>query len=227
MDISAHINVMIHPKMPTGIPGTWTLAFDDEFTGTSLDPKWAIETGWIMNNITSSASNVIMRNPGLALQVASPTSGVQLITTAYKLPVGGCCEARIWFPGRGAPTPGNSIYNWPAWWTATPNDWPAAGEIDIAEGLGTLTCNYHSPSGSHNGPQPGPVGNWSNSWNTYGALRSKTSISWFFNGTQVHSQVTDDSGAGQSLILTAGSGQGQAAYGAASLVKVAYVRAWV
>jgi len=209
---------------PNGIPGTWTLAFDDEFTGTALDTsKWAVESG-TQEGVQSNASNVIMQNPGLALQLANSTSGVQMFTASYTLPVGGCCEARIWFPGPGS-SPGNSVYNWPAWWTAGPN-WPADGEIDIAECLsGTLTNNYHSPSGAHNGPEPGPAGNWSNSWHTYGALRTATQAQYYFDGVLVHTQATDDSGNGQSLFLDVGAGSVNA-YGAASLVKVSYVRAW-
>jgi beta-glucanase (GH16 family) len=208
---------------PNGIPGNWTLAFDDEFTGTSLDTsKWFVESG-TQEGVQSNASNIIMQNPGVALQLANSNSGVQMLTASYTLPVGGCCEAKIWFPGPGS-SPGNSIYNWPAWWTSGSN-WPAGGEIDIAEGGGSLTCNYHSSSGANNGPDPGPSGNWSNSWHTYGMLRTSSLVSWYYDGTVVRTLRPNDNGAGHNLFLDVGAGN-QSAYGSASLVKVAYVRAW-
>jgi beta-glucanase (GH16 family) len=219
--------------VPNGIPGTWALAFDDEFTGTSLDTsKWAVASGtsWSASGNTSDASNIIMRNPGLTLRQASASSGVQIMTN-YTLPVGGCCEASCWFPGSGAPTPGMAIYNWPAWWTSCNADWPAGGEIDIAEGLsGTLTCNYHSTaSPNDNGPEPGPSGAWSNSWHTYGMLRTASLISWYFDGKVVRTVTPNDNGKGQNLLLdiTTGSFGGPVSvFGAASDMKVAYVRAW-
>jgi hypothetical protein len=213
---------------PNGISGSWVIAFDDEFPGSTLDTtKWYVGT-WSGNNVTFSGANVTLTNPGLVLTVASATSGAQIQTLAYQLPVGGCCEARVWFPGPGAPTPGNTIYNWPAWWTSDLNTWPAAGEIDIAESYGgTLTNNYHSPSGSHNGPSPGPAGNWSNSWHTYGMYRASDHFDIYFDGVRVYTFTpTDDNGISQNLLLTAGSGN-TAAYGTASQVKVSYVRAWV
>jgi beta-glucanase (GH16 family) len=123
-----------------------------------------------------------------------------------------------------------AIYNWPAWWTACAADWPAGGEIDIAEGLsGTLTCNYHSAAGDFNGPEPGPAGAWSNSWHTYGMLRGPNSIVFYYDGKAVHTQVSSDNGNGQNLLLdiTTGSFGGPVSiYGPASDMKVAYVRAW-
>ena len=59
-------------------------------------------------------------------------------------------HTRIYFPGDGT-----TIYNWPAWWT-TGLAWPGNGENDIAEGLGTMTVNYHSSAGASNqGTVPG------------------------------------------------------------------------
>ena len=42
--------------MPTGVPGDWTLKFDGEFNGTSLDTtKWS--TGWYGSGITAPANS--------------------------------------------------------------------------------------------------------------------------------------------------------------------------
>ena len=42
--------------MPAGVPGDWTLKFDDEFNGTSLNTaKWS--TGWYGSGITPPANS--------------------------------------------------------------------------------------------------------------------------------------------------------------------------
>ena len=42
--------------MPAGVPGDWTLKFDDEFNGTSLNTaKWS--TGWYGSGITRPANS--------------------------------------------------------------------------------------------------------------------------------------------------------------------------
>lgn len=208
---------------PNGPGGAWTLTFEDLFPGTTLNTTyWQIYTG-VMNNAQCYASNIIVNN-GLTLQLANSNSGAEIYTnTAYNLPVGSCCEARIWFPGPGT-TPGTSIYNWPAWWTSGPS-WPAAGELDIAEGLGTLTVNYHGPgSSSYN---TGTVaGNWSNSWHTYTVRRNVSSFDVWYDGALVRAnEPTADDGAPQNMILNVGSGN-TAAYGTSSYMLVSYVRQW-
>jgi hypothetical protein len=200
----------------TGASGWNAPVFDDEFNGTSLDTsRWNTENGWKKNGVTVSASNETETNGNLVLTLASAGSGAEISTTAYALPVGGYAEARVNFPGNGA-----TIYNWPAWWISGPN-WPAAGENDIAEGLGTLTANYHSPSGSHNmGTIPGT---WSNAFHTYGIYRQAGKVTVYWDGAVVKTYSTDDNGQPQSLILTNGC-SGSCTAGAQ--VKVDYVRAW-
>lgn len=215
---------------PVGVPGNWTLKFDDEFNGTSLDTsKWANYCK-TMNKVTTSLSNVSVANGVAMLQLASSGSGAIISTSSvdgcgdpanpYSLPVGGYAEARIYFPG----TSGGTQYNWPAWWASGPS-WPAAGENDIVEGYdSTLSAgNYHSPSGANNGPHPS--GNWVNSYHTYGLWRKASSAEVYWDGNLVRSYSTNDNGAPQSLIVNVGAGN-TTMYGAASQVKVDYVRAW-
>jgi hypothetical protein len=223
---------------PNGIPApsgdTWAIIFDDEFPGTSLNTSnWTVASGntWSASGMYSYASNIYMQDPGLALEAASSSSGVQ-IQTNYFLSVGDCCEAKIWFPGPPIGTPGQQIYNWPAWWMAG-EDWPANGEIDIAEGLGdgssgTLTINYHDSSGNYNGPNPGPSGNWSNSWHTYGVIRNSTSFTAYYDGVAVYTHATGDEGGDMALLLDISSGEygGEPLYGTSSQMQVEYVRAW-
>lgn len=203
----------------TGASGWGALAFDDEFNGTSLNANvWSPNDGWTnQNNVTTYASNVTASNGDAILSLISSSSGAEIETKNFNLPVGGFAEASIDFPGSGT-----TIYNWPGWWISGPN-WPAAGESDIAEGLGTLTVNYHSPSGTHNqGTIPGI---WSNAFHTYGIYRGSNYCDVYYDGKLVKTYSTDDNGQPEQLILTLGSGN-TGAYGTASQVKVNYVRAW-
>jgi hypothetical protein len=217
------------------IPGTWTLAFDDEFDGTSLDAtKWTTMSGGGWGSTTCATSNVSVSGGNLVLTLASASSGGCVCTGdgcapafggsfsagsgSYSLPVGGYTEARVSFPGSGT-----TIDNWPAWWTSGPG-WPAGGEHDIAEGLGALTVTYHSPSGAHG--QGSPAGTWSNAFHVYGLYRQSTSAQVYYDGKQVASYSTDDNGASESLIVDVMNGYGPAVYGVGSQVLVDYIRAW-
>ena len=211
---------------PLGVAGTWTLAFSDEFNGASLDlSKWSTVDGWQMNGVTTRASNVAVSGGNLVLTLASSTSGAEICSGsecgagagAFHVNVGNYAEARVYFPGSGT-----TIYNWPAWWISGPS-WPSAGEHDIAEGLGQLTVNYHSPSGAHN--QGGVPGTWSNAFHVYGVHRKATSADVYWDGVLVKSYRTDDNGQGQSLIFNIGEGSSHV-YGAASRMLVDYVRVW-
>lgn len=213
--------------IPAGIPGNWQISFQDEFEGNSLDTsKW--ESTWfgegtVMNNVGTYSSNVSVSDGSLKLQLSSNSRGA-LIHTGYKpghyqLPVGSVAEARIYFPGNGT-----TIYNWPAWWANSTNDYPTSGEHDIAEGLEELTVNYHSPSGSHNqGVVPGI---WSNNYHTYAVHRLANSAKVYWDGNLVKSYPTDDDGAPIDLILNVGTGQGPTVLGQNGAMRVDYVRAW-
>ncbi|HEY8701803.1 MAG TPA: glycoside hydrolase family 16 protein [Arthrobacter sp.] len=217
--------------VPAGVPGAWSLKFDDEFNGTALDgTKWS--NCWFapscgsMNNVSTSPANVSVSGGNLILNLSSSTSGSLVSTnpsggasTGYQFTTG-YVEARIKFPGDGT-----NLYNWPAFWT-TGQSWPATGENDIAEVLsGKMTVNYHSSSGSHN--QGSVPGYWGGSFHTFGLDRKATSSDVYFDGVKVKSYATDDGNAPEYLVLNVGaSGSGPAAYGAASQLQVDYVRAW-
>jgi hypothetical protein len=217
------------------IPGTWTLAFHDEFDGTSLDTNtWTTMDGGGWGSTTCRTENVSVSDGNLVLTLASVTSGGCVCTgsscapafggwfepgpSSYELPVGGYTEARVYFPGSGT-----DIYNWPAWWTSGPY-WPAGGEHDIAEGCGTLDVVYHSPSGSHGSGSPDGI--WSNAFHVYGLHRMESSAEVYYDGVLVASYGTDDSGGAHSLLLDVMDGYGPAVYGVDSQVLVDYVRAW-
>jgi hypothetical protein len=204
---------------PTGVSGNWGLVFDDEFNGTAINTNvWNTHDGWTnQNNVTDHASNVTESGGDAILTLASSTSGATIGTNQNVLAVGDFAEARVEFAGSGT-----SIYNWPAWWASGPN-WPAAGENDIAEGLGTLTVNYHSPSGAHN--QGTIPGSWANSFHTYGIYRGPNYCDVYWDGQLVKQYSTDDNGAAQELLFTMGASN-TLQFGAAGQMKVDYVRVW-
>jgi Glycosyl hydrolases family 16 len=223
------------PEPYGNIPGSWTLAFDDEFNESSLNTDvWTTMQGGGWGSTTCETANVSVTGGNLVLLLASASSGGCVCTGSscapafggsfstgqgsYNLPVGGYTEARVNFAGSGM-----SIDNWPAWWTSGPG-WPAGGENDIAEGLGQLTITYHSPSGSH--PQGSPTGNWASSFHVYGLYRMSGSAQVYYDGQMVASYTTDDNGDPQSLFFDVMDGYGTALYGAGSQMLVDYVRAW-
>lgn len=221
----------IIPATPVGGPVgvSWgTPIFEDNFDGAALDtsrwaPKWSMTAGDMQNNVVTSPSNVSVSGGYLRLTPASSTSGASINTA----PNGGSpnpftftygyAEARIYFPGSGT-----SIYNWPAWWTVG-LAWPGNGENDIAEGIGTMTVNYHG-----NGVNTGDTipGIWSNAFHTYGLYRHAGWCDVYYDGVWVKGYVTNDGGAPHSLVLNVGSGYGPARYGTEYQMLVDYVRVW-
>ncbi len=202
----------------------WTLKFDDEFNGTSLDrtkwdPNWYGEGG-SMNGVGTYSANTTVSNGNAVLTLASSGSGALIHTNytsgRYALPVGSYAEARVLFAGSAS-----SCNNWAAWWASGPS-WPAAGEHDIAEVLsGQLTVNYHSSSGPHN--QGAIAGSWCGAYHTYGVWRKAGSAEVYWDGVKVKSYTTDDNGAGEELILNVGKGS---SYGTSGQMLVDWVRAW-
>lgn len=193
--------------------------FDDEFNGRWLNTHvWTRHNGYVnQNNVTDHARNVSVSDGSAALTLASRTSGAAIETIDASLRVGDVAEARVEFAGTGG-----TVYNWPAFWTAGPH-WPASGENDVAEGLNTLTVNYHSLSGTLN---EGTVqGTWVGSFHTYAVRRLAHRSEVFWDGRLVRSYRTDDDGGPQHLIFTVGSGL-KLVTGRNSRLLVDYARIW-
>lgn len=204
---------------PVGVAGQWRMVFDDEFNGTALNTTvWNPHNGWTdQNDVTDHLSNITVRGGHAIFRLASPTSGAEIGTNDFSLRVGEYAEARIKFAGAG-----QTIYNWPAWWVSGP-EWPAAGENDIAEGLGSLTVNYHSPLG---GLETGTVpGVWARGFHTYGIYRGRFFSRIYWDGKLVRTYPTHDDGQPQMLLLTMGAAN-IIRTGPGGEMVVDYVRAW-
>lgn len=215
------------PKTPSWNPAVTDLVFEDDFTGTELNPAiWANSwfKGGEMNDVTTSPSNVTVADSYLILTLSSPKSGAlvnsdpgQINGGGFQFGAGYSMEASILFPGFET-----TVYNWPAFWTDGQN-WPDDGEIDVAEGLGELTSNYHSTVGATNsGAIPGT---WAGGFHTYGLDRAAGMNYIYWDGELVDSYPTDDGGAPHYIIFNIGVGD-KTELGVISEVMVDWVRVW-
>jgi beta-glucanase (GH16 family) len=154
------------PTVIAPLPSGWTLVWSDEFAGPNgslPDPtKWAFDTGgdgWGNNELeyyTARSQNAQLQNGNLVITAIQETytgsDGVTRNYTSARLKTAGLFsqtygrfEARIKIPhGQGL---------WPAFWMLGDNigtaGWPACGEIDIMENIGSEPSAVH---GSMHGP---------------------------------------------------------------------------
>ena len=209
---------------PVGPSGSWTLVFEDDFPGTSLNTaNWTAVQGANNSGVTTESSAVSVSGGYCRLEIAgminsNSVNGFPGPSTGPEFVVGNCIEAKVNFPGPS----GDTAYNWPAFW-ASGADWPANGEEDIFESYnGTPSAlNYHTSEGANNGPFPS--GSWCNSFHTYTCVRGPGTISVYWDGTLVRSVTLVDDGGPQSILFLIGAGN-TADDSAVTLVE--YVRMW-
>ena len=221
---------------PTGIRGAWTLRFDDEFNGSTLDrSKWS--TGWLGSGATPpvnsyeqacyAPSQVTESGGSLNLSVVASSCTVNGTTYPYRSGMinsdgkaeftYGYFEARLYLPGSRA-----QIANWPAWW-ADGQVWPTDGEMDVLEGLGGRACyRFHGSLGEVGGCTTKDF----TGWHTYGADWEPGFITYYRDGRAVGHITTGVTSAPMYLILNdAVNGPGGPIV-APSTMRVDYVRVW-
>jgi beta-glucanase (GH16 family) len=223
---------------PAGDPGSWSLVFDDEFTGSSLDTsKWSV--GWFGSGVTKPVnsyetacydpSHVSEANGELDLTLTAqsascgqPYDGAAVTTNGHFQFTYGFVEVRAWLAGSGS-----TVYDWPQIWLDGQN-WPTDGEIDILEGLGGSACyHWHGPP---NGTGYGgcPAGSFAGGWHTFGVDWEPGSVTYYYDGTNVGSvtnstsQITGDP---MYLILVASTSNGSDTQTPAT-ERFKYVRVW-
>ena len=172
--------------IPLGVPGEWELTFSEDFA--NLDAWYpATWSGFWADNVWVDDGQLHVRAAG------------ELWSNDAILPVGSCLDRASISP---APAPSPAIMS-----SGGPRSGRqpglAGGRRDrYCEGYSpTLTINYHSPSGAHNGPNPGPAGNWSNSFHVYSVVRHPSSLAFYRDGWWVYEFApTSDSGKPQQVI---------------------------
>jgi beta-glucanase (GH16 family) len=229
--------------MPTGIPGTWHVIFDDEFSGNTLNtnnwtPLWVgCQSGGLSQPVTSFDLEAydpaqVSVNHGLSLTLIN--SPATVCGTTYQYRSGmiqsdgkfqftyGALEAKIYLPSDGT----GIIANWPAWWTDGQN-WPTDGENDVMEGLGGQACFHFHSSTEINGIGNCVSGDYTG-WHTYGADWENGVVNYYYDGVLVGSVNQGITGAPMYLILcyqTSNPGVGGPIVAPATM-QVSYVRVW-
>jgi beta-glucanase (GH16 family) len=230
---------------PAGMPGTWKLALDSEFTGTALDTSiW--QAGWFGSGTTSpvnsleqdcySSNNVVFpgdgsvhlkvtNTPSTCGGVTRPYTGALLSSNPNDGRAGGgfqytygALEARVYIPAAGT-----QVANWPAVWTDGQPPWPANGENDIMEGLSGQTCfHFHSPSG---GPGACVAGSYSG-WHTFASDWEPGSVTYYYDGVKVGQITTGITSSPMYIVLDNAVSQTSPALAAPADMRVADVRVW-
>lgn len=222
--------------------GNYTLIFDDEFNGTSLDTtKW--QAGWFGTGITGpinsaetakySSANATVSGGSLNLLMTNtssdggvhPNTGAAVSSNPHDGRASGgfeftygSVEWRAYLPPSGT-----TIANWPALWMDGQN-WPTTGEFDIMEGL-SGTAQWHIPTNTGN-PGGGGPGTYYG-WHQFGVKwLSNGSVTFYYDGVAVSSGLTAPNTAPMYLIMnnTQGSFGGTGVFPATMLVD--WVRVW-
>lgn len=189
----------------------WTLVWNDEFDGTSIDPtKWGYDTGgdgWGNNELqyyTSRKENSFIENGNLVIQTLKEEYSGRHYTSARMVTKNrgdwlyGHFEIRAKLP--------YGLGTWPAIWML-PTDWvyggwPNSGEIDIMEHVGydqnvihgsTHSKKYYHVIGTQ---KTGTlrISNASNEFHTYAMEWFPEKIDVYVDGVKYFTSTNDNTG---------------------------------
>jgi beta-glucanase (GH16 family) len=186
----------------------WTLTFDDEFSGTSLDTtKWnladAATNGGDCSKANSNESECYMGSQtvaGSGLLTLKATKGLsnpgnELYGAGKVDTKGKFYQAYGYFEMR-AQMPAGQIY-WPAFWLLrNGGGWPP--EIDIFEGQSSVpmtdftTTHWQDPN-TYLG-NPNPVADTTADFHTYGVDYTPSFIHYYFDGKMIYGQTASQVG---------------------------------
>lgn len=199
---------------PLSYPG-YTLAWNDEFNGTTLDLNtWNQEIGngsggWGNNELeyyTTSTKNTFVSNGNLIIEARKESisgfnySSGRMTTQNKKTFTFGRIDIRAKLPvSKGI---------WPALWMLGANitsvSWPACGEIDIMELIGTFpgrtygTMHWKPVTGtntSKSGEYNLPSGNFSQQFHVFSIIWSQDTIKWLVDDNLFITTTKADVGA--------------------------------
>jgi beta-glucanase (GH16 family) len=183
--------------------GTWTLAFNDDFSGDTIDlSKWTRAFPWgsttrTTPNLTYRPGNVIVSDGSLALRALDVpyenrpfTSGIVSSAGNFDFTYG-YVEMRAKLPaGQGL---------WPAFWLLPASGaWPP--EIDVMENLGSSPniqrMHYHYVDGARRHRDDGDTWtgpDFSADFHTFSVDWSPSAIRWYVDGVERRAAYRDAS----------------------------------
>jgi beta-glucanase (GH16 family) len=194
---------------PTVVDG-YTLVWNDEFNGADGTPpdttKWTHETGGNnANNELEYYSDSIdnSQQRGGDLVITATTDGQGNYTSARINTAGHFTQAYGRFEARAQMPYGQGI--WPAFWMLGSNidqvSWPACGEIDILETIGTDVGenhgSLHSPGWDPSGVHPLPGGaKYSDGFHVFAAEWDPGEIRFYVDGDLYETRDQGDAPSG-------------------------------
>jgi len=198
---------------PLTYPG-YTLAWSDEFSGSNLDLNvWNQEIGngggWGNNELeyyTNSPKNTLLSNGNLIIEARREAmsgfnySSARLTTQNKKTFKFGRIDIRAKLPvSKGI---------WPALWMLGANitsvNWPACGEMDIMELVGTYpgrvsgTMHWKKGDGSHGSKGSSynlPSGDFSQQFHVFSVVWAQDITKWYVDDILCLTVTSDDAGA--------------------------------
>jgi len=203
----------------SAIPG-WTLTWSDEFNGADGSPvdttKWTHDvggSGWGNQEreyYTDGAQNAVQQG-GYLVITATPTGASQyscwygtcLYTSARLKTQGLFSQAYGRFEARAQMPYGKGL--WPALWMLGANisqvNWPACGEVDILETIGTdITTNHgslHAPNYNPTGTYALPNGaKYSDAFHTFAAEWEPGVVRFYVDDVLYETRTSGETDAG-------------------------------